>query len=364
MATRTHARASNLDRMYAKFMFKFDDEKRLNACRKLSSLLKNNFTLMDALDRLWQIESHDGKKPNEPFAIVYREWQSNLEKGQTFAEASKGWVPKSETLMLTVGDISKLQIALMNVLKVSEGSKKIKSSLISALAYPAFLFLMTFIVIILVGLYLVPPLMEAAGKDIVWRGTARTLVSLSYIAADYWPYMMGGFIGLIALIGFSMPLWTKFGRVQFDRFPPWSLYKVFVGVGFLLSLSAMVKAGSSLPQALKLLSENASRYLSVVIDESLHFIANGDNLGKALEKTEREFPSTELVGDLIIYADMDGFDKSLERIADDYLENSVREIEAISNILNAVGILAVSVVIAWVVFGTFDMQDQITANFS
>ena len=58
------------------------------------------------------------------------------------------------------------------------------------------------------------------------------------------------------------------------------------------------------------------------------------------------------------------FDENLNHIANEYLEESVRKIESLSDALNTVGILLISGVIAWVVLGTFQMQDQITAFFS
>ena len=50
----------------------------------------------------------------------------------------------------------------------------------------------------------------------------------------------------------------------------------------------------------------------------------------ALNKTEREFPDSDIIGDLTIYADMAGFDKNLGQVANDYLAESVRKMEAIS----------------------------------
>ena len=58
------------------------------------------------------------------------------------------------------------------------------------------------------------------------------------------------------------------------------------------------------------------------------------------------------------------FDKNLTQVANDYLAESVRKMESISNIMNSMGILLVSAIIAWVVLGTFQMQDQITAAIS
>lgn len=66
---------NRLELLYAKLVFKLNTEKRMATARKLASLLRNDFTLMNALSRLEMIESHGGTKPNEPFAIVMREWQ-------------------------------------------------------------------------------------------------------------------------------------------------------------------------------------------------------------------------------------------------------------------------------------------------
>ena len=102
-----------LEILYAKMLFKFDTDKRMAISRKVASLLRNNFTLMDALNRIEMIESKNGKKPHEPFAIAMREIQKNLERGMTFAEATRGWVPYEETLLLMSGNVSSLLISLV-----------------------------------------------------------------------------------------------------------------------------------------------------------------------------------------------------------------------------------------------------------
>ena len=89
-----------------------------------------------------------------------------------------------------------------------------------------------------------------------------------------------------------------------------------------------------------------------------------ENLGRALAHTGRDFPDSEIIGDLTIYADMNGFDENLNQVANDYLNESVRKMEKISSTLNSLGILLVSAIIAWVVLGTFQMQDQITSVLS
>jgi len=146
-----------LEKLYAKLMFRLNTEKRMATARKLASLLRNDFTLMDALGRIEMIESYGGKKPHEPFAIVMREWQKNLERGMSFSDATRGWVPPDETLLVTSGNLSNLVVALENVGRVVDGTQRIRRAMRSAITYPLFLLALTFGIIIMVGVYLVPP---------------------------------------------------------------------------------------------------------------------------------------------------------------------------------------------------------------
>ncbi len=355
---------NNIELFYAKLVFRMNTDKRMSLMRKLASLLRNDFTLMNALGRLEQIESHNGQKPHEPFAIVLRKWQKNLEMGMSFSDATRGWMTPNETLLLTSGNISSLVIALENLERMVNGMQRIRRAFLSALAYPLFLFALTFALIIMVGIYLVPPLASVADDGIVWRGIAASLVWLSEFTGKYWQLFAVGFVVLVILITFSLPNWSGRIRARFDNLPPWNIYKIHVSVGWLAGLAALVSSGITLPDAMRMLSDNSGRYLRSILDAALKHIANGENLGMALNSSGRGFPNQEIIGDLEIYADMTDFDKNLARIANDYLDESVRKMDAIASTLNSVGIILVSFIIGWVVFGTFQMQDQITAMFN
>ncbi|MDR0804058.1 MAG: type II secretion system F family protein [Rickettsiales bacterium] len=352
---------NKINLFYAKTNFRFNSTRRFALYRKLSSLLQNNFTLMDALQRIYDIESAGGKKPDEPFAMAVRDWSNGLESGKSFADAVADWVPLNEVLMLTLGDVSKLSVALENLVRVGIGGAKIKSSLLGAAAYPLFLLAMTIGIIIMVGIYLVPPLTEAAGGDIAWRGIAKTLVGVSNFAKDYWPYFTGFILIAIGIIWLSLANWSGRLRARFDNLPPWNVYKISVSAGWLMSLAAIVESGGNLTDAVKLLANHSSPYLRNILFQTYQYLTNGDNLGKSLAKTGANFPNSDIIGDLEIYADMTDFDKNLSGIANTYLDDAVRRMTNISSSMNSIGILLVSVVIGWVVFGTFEMQEQITS---
>jgi len=353
-----------LELLYAKMVFKMNTERRLALIRKLASLLRNNFSLMDALGRIEKIESHDGQKPDEPYAIVMREWQKNLEMGLSFSDATRGWLPMEETLLVTSANVSDLVVALENVETVVNGTTKIKRAMRTAITYPLFLLVLTFAIIIMVGMYLVPPLASVAGPNVVWSGAASLLINVSEFSMHYWHMFVVWIIVFSVIIWFSLANWTGWIRTLFDDLPPWNIYKIQVSVGWLMSLSAMISAGIAMPDAMRILADNSNRYLRHILEDALRYIANGDNLGVALSRTGAEFPNKEIIGDLTIYSEMNDFAVNVSSVANDYLQDSVRKMESISSTLNSIGILLVSVIIAWVVLATFQMQDQITMMLS
>ena len=352
---------TKLDLWWAKISYKMETQKRMAINAKIASLLRNNFTLMDALHRIEMIESQNGKKPNEAFAIAMREIQKNMEQGMSFSEATRGWVPSDETMLLMSGNMSSLVTSLENVGRVVTGISRIKSAMVSALAYPLFLLALTIGIIVMVGVYLVPPLTEAAGGNIVWQGSAKSLVWASEFSNNYLTEFLIGAGVVIVLIWINLSTSTGKLRAIFDESPPWNIYKLQVSVGWMMSLAAMVTADVSVPDAMRMLADNSNRYLSNILNEALKYISNGENLGFALASTGANFPNAEIIGDLTIYSDMNDFAANIDKIATQYMNDSVKRMESLSSMMNGVGMGLVSGVMGWVVLGTFAMQDQITA---
>jgi len=349
------------EEVYAKLIIQFSNKTRLKLYRKIASLMRNRFSLMDALDMLHDGASNGGKNPGEPLAIAIAAWGRSLNNGKTFSEALKGWAPDRERLMLSVGDVSDLESALLNLIKVTEGTTKMIRPIVGAISYPAFLMLMAVLIIYAIGVYMVPPMIDAA-PNVIWRGMAADLVNLSGWIKNNWIVAFASLPVTMAVIYFTISIWTGPIRVLFDKIPPWSLYKVFVGISWLLAMAALIKGGTPVSTALRALRRDATRYLRERIDKTLVYVNNGDNLGQALGKTKMEFPDKEVVDDLKIYSELDNFEEALDNMANEWLEESVIMIEEKAAILNMVALLAIGAVIAWAVMGTFEMQDQITSN--
>ena len=352
---------NKIEEYYARLIILFSSKTRLKLYRKIASLMRNRFSLMDALDMLHDGASNGGKNPGEPLAIAIAAWGRSLNNGNAFSEALKGWAPDRERLMLSVGDVSDLEGALLNLIKVTEGSTKMIRPIVGAISYPSFLMMMAILIIYAIGVYMVPPMIDAA-PNVHWRGLAKDLVDLSDWIKNNWIIAFASLPILMAVIYFTISIWTGKIRAVFDNIPPWSLYKTFVGISWLLALSALVKGGTPVSTAMRALRRDASRYLKERIDKTMVFINNGDNLGQALAKTGLGFPDKEIIDDLKIYSELDNFEEALDNLANEWLEESVYTIEEKAGLLNMVALLSIGAVIAWAVMGTFDMQDQITSS--
>lgn len=350
----------SLEVSYAKFRIGMAGKARLKVYKKLASLLRNRFSLMNALDIMYESVTDNGKHPGEPMAIAIASWGKSLQNGNAFSDALRGWAPSRERLMLSVGDMSDLESALLNLIRVAEGTDKMLKPIIGAIAYPSFLLLMSVLVIYAIGAYMVPP-MEEAAPGARWSGTARDLVNVSHWIQNNWLLAFSFFPALFLLIYATIGVWTGPTRKMIDDCPPWSLYKMFMGITWLLSLSALIKGGVPISVALSSLRKDSNRYLQERIDRAMDYIKNGDNLGQALSKSKLNFPDKEIVADLRIYAELDNFEEALDKLANDWLDESAEAVEAKASILNMVAMFAISGIIAWAVFGVFEMQDQITS---
>lgn len=344
---------------FAKFWCRYmSTSERLRFYKKLASLLRNRFSLVDALDRIYAISSDGGKKTGEVMAIAISTWARRLQNGESFSQALEGWAPVGERLLLSVGDTAYMDRALENVIQVVEGTNKLTGPLIEALSYPSFLFIAAFFVIYGIGAFIVPPMVDAA-PGVKWTGTAKTVVDLGDWVGSYWYVLVLIVIGFFLFVTLTMIFVNGRTRNFLDYAPPWSLFKIINGVSFLLALAALVKAGTPVSQALRIMRNDASRYIRIRIDATMKHINNGMNIGDALYEADYHFPDDEIIGDLRIYAELDNFSESLDAIGREWLIDSERVILQKAGVLNSVAILFVSFIIAWAVYGTYELQDQL-----
>jgi len=350
----------DLNRRFIKLQF--SGKARLRTYRKISRLLTNSVPLARALETMYAHASHDGRKPKATEAVVISAWLRQVRNGKPLGVAIQGWVPEMDRLVIEAGEPSgDLPGAIENACFLYEGQKQIKGALYSSLAYPVVLFMMVIGFLFLFGINVIPKFETVLPRE-NWEGMGAQMAMLSDFVQSWFALVLGALVGLGILVAWSLPRWTGPLRVKFDRYPPYGIYKVMAGSGFLLGLAALTKAGVKTTVALRALMRDSKPWYHERISKTLGHVNNGLNIGEALYKTNLAFPDPETVNDLRTYATLDKFDEMLMRLGRENMEDSVARIKQQGQILKNAGIVLVGVTLAWLFLGIFSIQQQISAS--
>lgn len=341
-------------------LLQFNSSQRLRIYRKLAGLIRNNVSRTEALDRLWEHASDDGRRPNDGIAIILNEWRRAERNGEAaFCQAVQKWVPANEYALIHSGIVSgRIEQALENVVLITEGSLKLKRTVYSQLGYPVVLIIGATGLLWYIAHMLVP-LFAKPGMEQQWTGTAGLLIAASVAVRDWALVFLTGFLLLLIALIVSLPRWTGPRRVLADRFFPFSLYRVFHGSSFLLAFSAMLAAGEQQHVILRTMQRTANPWLRERLRQTQFFIAQGvTNIGDALHRTKMGFPDKELIGDLRTYAALPNFDDILDSLAHEWLEEGIRKVTAQTNYLKYAAVVFVALVILVGYLGFYDIIRQ------
>ncbi|HYD61625.1 MAG TPA: type II secretion system F family protein [Noviherbaspirillum sp.] len=350
---------SSLNRWWAKLQF--TDAARLRLYRKIAKMLANGLPMLKILEELQDRASFNGRKPNEPMAIMLDDCRRAVQNGRLLAEGLEWWAPRTEQMILMAGEQSgRLEITLEAVVDVVQAEKKVKSVIVGGLVYPVAVFSLVLIYIYMFGTRVIPEFARMVDPA-TWRGAARSLYIMSLLVQQWMGWIVIALVVLVTGVLASMPLWRGNVRVIADRFAPYSIYRLLVGSGFLMAFSALQFAGITVEKSLLRLSDMAQPWLRERLDGALLGIKSGLNCGEALRNAGYGFPSKEVVDDLCIYAEYKGFAEALKLLADEWMEEGVEQVAIQMKILNGFAIVMLAVVIGWLVTGFFGIQHEIAA---
>lgn len=352
--------ASSFERWFTRIQF--GAKTRTRVYRKLNKFLSNNVSLVQALDIMYGHASQDGKKPKNVQAVVIDAWRRQVRNGKPFGKAIQGWVPDSDRLVIEGGEIAgNLPVAIDKAVMISGSSKKIRNTLAGGLAYPVVLVGVAIGFMVMFGTQVIPAFEEILPRE-NWTGVGAQMAVMSDFVNVFLFPTLAALGVLIAAIIYSLPRWTGKTRTRFDKMPPWSLYRLIIGSGFMLTVAGMIKSGIPIPTILSMLQRGASPWYAEKLSRTLYHVNNGHNLGEALHRTGFEFPDGETVQDLRSFASLNKFDETLEKLGTEWLDESVAKVAAQTGILRNIGFIILGGVFAWIAVGIFSLQQQIEAS--
>lgn len=348
----------NLNRAFARLQFGTKIKTRV--LRQIQRLIASGVPMARALDTLYELYSHNGRKKGDPVAIAMNEWRMKLRSGTSLAKAMSGWVTRSEEMIIEAGEQSgTLDTAFTDALNASRVIGEIRGAIIGGMAYPAALLAALIFSIYGFSTNIVPSFTTIVPPE-QWTGNPATLYAISqFVTAWTIPILVGLTIAAVAAT-VSLGRMTGKARVFLDRIPPWSIYKVVQGSSFMIALRGFLRAGIAVPDALRRIGRNGTPYVQHRTRAILAHVNMGRNLGEAMRATGHRFPDPEINGEIAIYAGLDNFTDSLDLLAREWIDNSINRAKDSSRLLSNVMLVLLALVIGYIAMSMWELQQMIT----
>jgi type II secretory pathway component PulF len=265
-------------------------------------------------------------------ATILRDLEEGLQTNE-FAKRARAYVSPSEALMLTsINDGDAIEL-LRGTARLALMQNKQSRALRGAMAQPMAIIVLLMAIFYQIGSNVFPLLSGIVNLD-----NAPTQMRLTSATSQWFvdnvTWVLIPPILLILLINYSMPRWTGKGRVFAEKFPPYSLYKIGQGTGFILTVMEYARLKKTLtPGLIRTLGRGASPYLQSrfnAIAEEMEYA----RWGNAMAATGHGFPSKDLILVTCALDNTEDWEESFASFLEDWLEESELRIKATTRGLN------------------------------
>jgi type II secretory pathway component PulF len=340
----------------------FTQSKKTRVFRQLQRLIGAGIPIRKSLDMLYQLYSRNGKKPSEPMAVAVQDWRQKLAAGKKLSECLTGWVSSTEQMIIEAGEQSdQLSGAFSDALLATSAGKKIKWAIIGGVLYPGFM-LVALVAMIYGFSTTIVPTFATIVDPAEWTGNAAKMYKVSEFTTNYLIYIVVSLVAFFTFVTATMPYLKGDIRTYLDKIPPWSLYKVITGASFMISMRGFLVSGVTVPDALRKIKANAKPYLKSRTDKIYKGVNMGSNLGVAMQKAGQNFPDTEIMGEISIYAELEGFAENLDVLAKEWIEGATEKTKAVSKIMSTLMMVLLTITIGFIASSIFELQDIIAKS--
>lgn len=331
----------NLQNKINSFFLKiqFNDDHAAILYERIGAYLKIGQSLTKTLKMIQEQESDEGKNNNKPTVEAVKIWRKKIENGETFSQAIEGWVSEQEQSLIDAGErSSQLTEILFKVIEIKEEQKAMKAIVRKALLMP-FVYIAALVgLFLMVGYELIPQFSDNPNyPPEKWTGIPAQLYAVSQFVQNDLIQTIVVFFSIIGAIIYGLPRFTGPVRAKIDLFAPFSIYRLYYGVNFMISLSSLMNANVAQTDALlRMASQTKNPWYKERIMKTYKRIVEGDNLGVALSNTKTNFPDPQMIIEMKAFADMKDFPAVLTKLSNRAMKETIKKITKISNSTNLI----------------------------
>lgn len=301
----------------------------------ISDLLDSGMELNRALPLVADINGSGNRKLQDILARLRAALRTD-----SFARSIARYVPESEAMLFSrFGSASDASI-FRAAARLSSVDEKIAKAVRQALMWPAFLFLLVFVLLYTLGSNLFPTMATLAPVS-DWPPASRLVAVTAIWIANNVHIVAASILAAGATWKWVERNHTGAGRAWLDRIPPFSLYRLRAGATFTFVLIENARVGHEINRAFLLNLANSlppySRSRILAIAEW----SDRTNIGSAAIAAGHGFPDPELNAVLRAYAGQTDWVPRFSRYANTWLDRLEEKVETMVKLLR-IGLLIVA----------------------
>jgi general secretion pathway protein F len=263
------------------------------ATRQLATLIRSGIPLVESLSAI--IEQTPKAELKRALVTV----RDQVNEGTALADGLRGYprlFPDFYVNMVNAGEQSgTLEMVLDRLADFTESQGRLRSKVVSALAYPAIMAILGSIIVGILMVVVVPQvttIFRDFGKELPWY--TELMITLSGLIANWW-WAAG--LGLAAIIvGFRAWKKSAGGRKVWDRFvlrvPLAGDIAMKVAIArFSRTLSTLLKSGVPVLRAMEITRNvMGNAELEEIVDSARHSVQEGESIAVPLKRSGRFDP--------------------------------------------------------------------------
>ena len=323
-------------------------------CRQFSTMIDAGLPIIQCLDILY------AQHENKTFKKMLKEIKSNVESGQTFAEALKKYPKYFDDLfvnMISAGEAGGILDTILRRLSAyMEKAAKLKSQIKGAMVYPIVTMVIAAIVVGVILVFVIPvfeEMFEGMGGSL--PGPTQLVVSLSRFTKGNIHWIMLGIV--VFIFAFRRFYRTTRGKTIVDdlilRLPVFGpIIRKAAVAKFTRTMGTMLGSGVAILDSLEIVAKTAgNKTIENAVFETRSAIAEGRTMADPLSESG-VFPS--MVCQMIAVGESTGaLDAMLTKIADFYDEEVDQAVENMTTLIEPFMLVFLGVIIGGLVVSMY-----------
>jgi type II secretory pathway component PulF len=315
---------------------------------QMATMLNSGVPLSDALGIVI------GQVRDRTFKRVLGQVREDVEHGATLANAMSRHPRVFSELyvnMIRAGEIGGILGSVFERLaSFSERQRLLKSAVISAMFYPAILFVMSLIILVVLTVFVIPKFTAMfAEMNVVLPMPTRILIGFTDGVRTWWWLIL---IGLISLVfGIRQYSRTEGGRIALDRLRITmpligSIFRAFALARFTRTMGTLLENGVVLLDSLTVVKDTiGNKVYEKAVEESIEEIKHGSTLARQMRE-QGIFP--EMVVNMISIGEESGKPEVMfNKLADFYDLETRKHLDRVTSTVGPLVVLLMGAMVAF-----------------